>query len=46
MSPSRAFDRFASQYPLQLHSLTGEETEIVLILVKRHISRLKNEANN
>ena len=34
-------DRYNSKFPLQFHSLTGEEAEIILIITKRYISRLK-----
>ena len=34
-------DRYNSKFPLQFHNLTGEEAEIILIMTKRYISRLK-----
>jgi len=41
MSPSRMTNKYATRYPLQFHTLTGEEVEVILIILKRYISRLK-----
>jgi len=41
MNPPRITNRDATRYPLQFYTLTGEEVEVILIILKRYISRLK-----